>query len=80
MAVLSAAVTQKVVQAAAAQGEANGAIRPPAVNPTPQQLASAERLGVDPRWIKPNGEILWPPNDGFSGGAKKFYSCNRDFN
>ncbi|MCZ7932225.1 hemagglutinin repeat-containing protein [Agrobacterium leguminum] len=47
-------------------GGANGATRPPAINPTPQQLASAERLGVDPRWVKANGEIDWPKNHGFS--------------
>lgn len=51
----------------ALQGGANGATRPPAINPTPQQLASAERLGVDPRWVKANGEIDWPANHGFSG-------------
>lgn len=47
-------------------GGANAATRPPAINPTPQQLASAERLGVDPRWVKANGEIDWPKNHGFS--------------
>ena len=41
--------------------------RPPAVNPTTEQLASAERLGVDPRWVKPDGTIDWPPNNGFDG-------------
>lgn len=41
--------------------------RPPATRPTPQQSATAEELGVDPGWVKPDGNVDWPPNNGFSG-------------
>lgn len=44
-----------------------GGPRPPVVNPTTEQLASAERLGVDPRWVKADGSVDWPPNYGFDG-------------
>lgn len=30
-------------------------------------MASAERLGVDPRWVRADGSIDWPPNYGFDG-------------
>jgi hypothetical protein len=48
-------------------------VRPPVPNPTAQQLAKADELGVDARWIKPNGSIDWPTaqnnrfDDGFDG-------------
>ena len=45
----------------------NTGVRPPAVNPTSTQLAAAERLGVDPRWVKADGSPDWPPNYGFDG-------------
>ncbi|WP_217353849.1 two-partner secretion domain-containing protein [Ruegeria arenilitoris] len=41
--------------------------RAPVANPTAAQIASAEKLGVDTRWVKSNGEIDWPPNYGFEG-------------
>ncbi|WP_228849557.1 TNT domain-containing protein [Halocynthiibacter styelae] len=43
----------------------NTGVRPPAVNPTSTQIAVAERLGVDPRWVKADGSPDWPPNYGF---------------
>ncbi|KZL12453.1 hypothetical protein PsAD26_02526 [Pseudovibrio sp. Ad26] len=44
--------------------------RTPVTHPTSSQLASAEKLGIDPRWVKPNGEVDWPPNYGFDGPPK----------
>ncbi|UGX85191.1 TNT domain-containing protein [Phyllobacterium meliloti] len=34
---------------------------------TDQQLATAKEKGIDPKWVKPDGRINWPPNDGFDG-------------
>jgi filamentous hemagglutinin len=47
-----------------------GALRGPALNPTVEQIAAAEKLGVDPRWIKPDGSVDWPTkaNNGFDYG------------
>lgn len=45
----------------------NTGLRPPVTNPTVQQLASARDLGVDPRWVRSDGRIDWPPNNGFDG-------------
>jgi filamentous hemagglutinin len=47
-----------------------GALRGPALNPTAEQIAAAEKLGVDPRWIKPDGSVDWPTkaNNGFDYG------------
>jgi len=44
--------------------------RPPAVNPSLAQLVTAEKLGVDPRWVKSDGTVDWPTreNSGFDGG------------
>lgn len=33
---------------------------------TPAQLEGARRHGVAPEWIKPDGDIRWPANDGFA--------------
>jgi len=41
--------------------------RLPVANPTAQQLASARDLGVDARWVRADGSIDWPPNNGFEG-------------
>jgi len=38
--------------------------------PTKAQLETAKREGLDPKWVKPNGEVDWPPNDGFAGTPK----------
>ncbi len=38
-----------------------------AAAPTPAQSQTAKRLGVDPKWVEPNGDVRWPPNDGFNG-------------
>ncbi|WP_257154482.1 hemagglutinin repeat-containing protein [Pseudomonas sp. ICMP 8385] len=45
-------------------------VRAPVVNPTPAQVATAEKLGVDPRWVKSDGSPDWPTkaNNGFDGG------------
>ncbi|CAO4176400.1 hypothetical protein CFFPNG_02771 [Methylorubrum aminovorans] len=40
------------------------------VAPTPAQAAAAEKYGVDPKWIKPDGAVDWPPNNGFTGSPK----------
>ena len=32
-----------------------------------QQVVAANDLGVDPRWVKADGSIDWPPNNGFVG-------------
>ena len=37
---------------------------------TRAQMETSARLGVHPRWIKPNGDVLWPPNNGFSGSIR----------
>ena len=42
-----------------------GTARPAVLNPTKAQLETAGRTGLDPKWIKPNGDIDWPPNNGF---------------
>ena len=34
---------------------------------TTAQLEAAQQLGVDPKWVDPEGEIKWPPNRGFDG-------------
>jgi len=39
-------------------------------NPTAKQFAGAEKLGVDPKWVKPDGSIDWPPNDGFASNIR----------
>ena len=44
--------------------------RPSVTNPTSAQLASAESYGVDPKWVKPDGKLDYPPNDGFLGIPK----------
>lgn len=44
--------------------------RPPVSNPSAIQVANAEKYGVDPRWVKPDGNIDWPPNNGFAGGVE----------
>ena len=31
------------------------------------QLEAAEKHGVDPKWIDPDGNVKWPPNNGFDG-------------
>ncbi|WOI35372.1 glycohydrolase toxin TNT-related protein (plasmid) [Tritonibacter scottomollicae] len=41
--------------------------RPRVTQPSPQQIATANDLGIDPRWINADGSIDWPPNDGFDG-------------
>ena len=41
--------------------------RPSVTNPTSAQLASAKSYGVDPKWVKPDGKLDYPPNDGFLG-------------
>ena len=41
--------------------------RPSVTNPTSDQLASAKSYGVDPKWVKPDGKLDYPPNDGFLG-------------
>jgi hypothetical protein len=38
---------------------------------TPAQLETAKKLGVDPKWVEPNGDVKWPPNEGFAGPPKK---------
>ena len=48
-------------------GAANNGLRPTAVNPTSSQIAAAERLGVDPSWVKADGSVDWPTNYGFDG-------------
>ncbi|MTI09937.1 hemagglutinin repeat-containing protein [Curvivirga aplysinae] len=47
-----------------------GGQRPPVNNPTAAQVATAEKLGVDPRWVKSDGTPDWPTkaNSGFDGG------------
>jgi len=49
---------------------AKGGVRDPVLNPTPAQVSTAETLGVDPRWVKPDGSPDWPTkaNNGFDGG------------
>jgi filamentous hemagglutinin len=55
-------------------GSGNGGVkgggRGPVANPTPAQVATADKLGVDPRWVKPDGSPDWPTkaNNGFDGG------------
>lgn len=47
-----------------------GGGREPVANPTSAQVATADKLGVDPRWVKPDGSPDWPTkaNNGFDGG------------
>ena len=40
--------------------------RPPVVNPTSQQLAAAERYNVDAGWVDADGNLDYPPNNGFA--------------
>ncbi len=44
--------------------------RGPIANPTAAQAATAEKLKVDPRWVKPDGSPDWPTkeNNGFADG------------
>jgi filamentous hemagglutinin len=51
-------------------GGVKGGVREPVANPTPAQVATADKLGVDPRWVKPDGSPDWPTkaNNGFDGG------------
>jgi filamentous hemagglutinin len=39
-------------------------------NPTQRQLDKANEIGVDPRWITPDGSVIWPTKEtsGFDGG------------
>ncbi|MEM8811310.1 MAG: glycohydrolase toxin TNT-related protein [Pseudomonadota bacterium] len=39
--------------------------------PTKAQQKTADDLGVDPKWVKPDGDVDWPPNDGFDGPRKQ---------
>ena len=41
--------------------------RPPVTNPTAQQVAAANDLSLEARWVRADGSIDWPPNDGFAG-------------
>ncbi|WP_298303583.1 glycohydrolase toxin TNT-related protein [uncultured Erythrobacter sp.] len=34
---------------------------------TKAQQETADRYGVDPKWVNKDGGITWPPNNGFSG-------------
>ncbi|QBH02161.1 DUF4237 domain-containing protein [Xanthomonas oryzae] len=47
-----------------------GADRPPVSSPTQSQIATAQKFGVDPRWVKSDGTIDWPTkeNSGFDDG------------
>ena len=35
---------------------------------TPEQLATAVKLGIDPKWVKPTGAVDWPKRNGFENG------------
>lgn len=52
------------------EGGTKNADREPVTNTTPAQVATAQKLGVDPRWVKPDGSPDWPTkaNNGFDGG------------
>lgn len=52
------------------QSGAKGGGREPVANPTSAQVTTADKLGVDPRWVKPDGSPDWPTkaNNGFDGG------------
>nr|WP_242628780.1 hemagglutinin repeat-containing protein [Xanthomonas oryzae] len=47
-----------------------GADRPPVSNPKQSQIATAQKVGVDARWVKSDGTIDWPTkeNSGFDDG------------
>ncbi|MFN3688928.1 glycohydrolase toxin TNT-related protein, partial [Salinarimonas sp.] len=38
---------------------------------TPLQRQRAAQLGVDVRWVARDGQILWPPNNGFAGTPRQ---------
>lgn len=60
-------IAEAAVKTYGKQVGATNSGRPPVTNPTSQQLAAANDLGVDPRWVKADGSIDWPPNNGFVG-------------
>lgn len=33
---------------------------------TYEQLLTASQRGVDPAYVRPNGQLIWPPNNGFA--------------
>lgn len=41
--------------------------RPRVENPTDAQVKTSKELGIDPCWVKKNGELDWPTDDGFDG-------------
>jgi len=53
-----------------AGGDAKNSERPPVTNPTAQQVAAANDLDVDARWVRADGAIDWPPNSGFADAPK----------
>ncbi|MGN5289122.1 two-partner secretion domain-containing protein [Aeromonas sp. 11P] len=70
-ALLTEKITAKLVKEGVAEAVTAGSkVRAAVVNPTPAQLATAEKLGVDPRWVKADGSPDWPTkaNNGFDGG------------
>lgn len=70
-ALLTEKITAKLVKEGVGEAVTAGSkVRAAVVNPTPAQLATAEKLGVDPRWVKSDGSPDWPTkaNNGFDGG------------
>lgn len=68
---LTEKITAKLVKEGVSDAVTAGSkVRAAVVNPTPAQLATAEKLGVDPRWVKSDGSPDWPTkaNNGFDGG------------
>ncbi|MBB3827338.1 filamentous hemagglutinin [Xanthomonas arboricola] len=52
------------------QNNSSAGARGAVTNPTAAQAATAEKLRVDPRWVKPDGSPDWPTkeNNGFADG------------
>lgn len=72
-ALLTEKITAKLVKEGVGEAVTAGSkVRAAVVNPTPAQLATAEKLGVDPRWVKADGSPDWSTkaNNGFDGPPK----------